>query len=63
MTKTKRLSLEEARRTGNLKRFIAERQEEAGIVDKERFDALLDLMAKTPAKGTGTKPKKGRGAC
>ena len=63
MKQGKQLSLEEARRSGNLKRFIAERQEEGTIADKNRFDALLGAMAKTPSKVAGTKPKKGRGAC
>jgi len=60
--RSKRLSLEEARRIGSLKRFIAERQEEGAIADKDRFDALLGAMAKTPSKAAGTKSKKGRGA-
>ena len=61
--KHKKLSLEDARRGGKINRFIAERQEEGGIADKDRFDSLLGAMAKTPSKAAETKPKKGRGAC
>ncbi len=63
MPTKKRISLEEARRTGNLKRFIADRQEEGSAADKGRFNALLNAMAKTPGATSGTKPKKARGAC
>ncbi len=52
------VSLEEARRSGDLKHFIAEQQEQAGIADRDRFDALMHAMAKTTQEGAGTKPKR-----
>lgn len=58
--KTKRLSLEDARRAGDLKRFIAERQSEGTIADKDRFDALMHAMAKTTQATAGTSPKRKR---
>ena len=60
MARKDRLSLEEARRTGNIKRFIAERQEEGSAADKGRFNALLNAMARTPGATVGTKSKKKR---
>lgn len=42
MARGKKLSLEEARRTGQMERFWEEHPSEA---DRERFEALLDVMS------------------
>ena len=60
MPSKKRISLDEARRSGKLDRFIAERQEEGSAADKGRFNALLNAMARTPGATVGTKSKKKR---
>lgn len=51
------LSLEEARRAKKLDHFIAERQEEGAVADRDRFDALMHAMAKTTQAGAGRKPR------
>lgn len=51
MSSGKYLSLEEARKHGQLSRFAKEHQSEA---DRERFDRLLDAMSKGVLEGAET---------
>lgn len=48
MSQGKHLSLEEARKEGNLEEFAKTHQ---SMGDEAKFDALLEIMAK-PKKGT-----------
>ena len=51
MSRGKHLSLEEARKTGDLKQFAKEHPSEA---DHERFTRVLNAMSKKPSKDDQT---------
>jgi hypothetical protein len=59
MPKRKRLSLDEARKTGKLKEFAEQQEQQSELADKERFDALLAAMAKKPAGAARKATKRG----
>lgn len=54
MSRGKHLSLEEARRTGQLGRFT---KEHPSIGDEQEFDALLDAIAQNKPPKARRKPK------